>query len=79
MRLISLTANKESFHPVCFNETGMTLIVGMQKKTDEDSSKRTYNGVGKSLLTALIHYCLGSSRIQAFEDKLEGWEFQLKF
>ncbi|MCK4829407.1 DUF2326 domain-containing protein [bacterium] len=79
MRLISLTANRNSFKSVYFNETGMTLIVGTQKETDEDTSKRTYNGVGKSLLVALIHYCLGSKRIQAFEDNLQGWEFQLKF
>ncbi len=79
MRLISLTANKDSFHPVRFKETGMSLIVGTQKETDVDTSKRTYNGVGKSLLVALIHYCLGSKKIQAFEDKLQGWEFQLKF
>ena len=79
MRLISLTANKESFHPVKFNENGLTLIIGSQKKIENDNSKRTYNGVGKSLITAIIHYCLGSSKVKDFEDNLKGWEFQLKF
>jgi uncharacterized protein YydD (DUF2326 family) len=79
MRLVSLIANKNTFHPVTFNETGLTLIVGKQKETEEDSSKRTFNGVGKSLIVDLIHYCLGSNRIPSLEEKLSDWEFQLKF
>ena len=54
MRLIRLSANRESFKPVMFNETGLTLIVGSKTKGGE-----TYNGVGKSLIVALLHFCLG--------------------
>jgi uncharacterized protein YydD (DUF2326 family) len=79
MRLIALTANQDSFHPIIFNKSGLTLIIGSQKITEEDSHKRTYNGVGKSLITAIIHYCLGSARVKGFENNLGGWEFQLKF
>jgi uncharacterized protein YydD (DUF2326 family) len=79
MRLIELTANKESFHPVRFNSTGLTLVVGAQKNPDENESGLTYNGVGKSLLIALIHYCLGSKKIDDFSTKLPEWEFVLRF
>ncbi len=33
MRLISLTANAESFHPVFFRPSGPSFIVGKQKKS----------------------------------------------
>lgn len=81
MRLISLTANKDSFHPVIFNKTGVSLITAIKKDPDakDDSRTRTYNGVGKSLLIALIHFCLGSNRINAFEEGIPDWEFTLVF
>lgn len=79
MRLISLTANKESFHPVYFNETGLTLITGRQSRSDEPDDKKTYNGVGKSLIVALVHFCLGSSGNKGFAASLPDWEFTLEF
>ena len=79
MRLISLTANQDSFHPVIFNKTGVSLITGMKKDPDRKDDSRTYNGVGKSLIIALIHFCLGSNKIKAFEEKIPEWEFTLKF
>ncbi|MDP1596912.1 MAG: DUF2326 domain-containing protein [Methylotenera sp.] len=41
------------------------------------SKQQTYNGVGKSLIIELIHFCLGSSPNDAFEKLLPGWEFTL--
>src|ERR1051326_4280777 len=80
MRLISLSANKPTFHPVSFNRKGLSLIIGKQKAR-EDKKKaelHTYNGVGKSLLLYLINYCLGAEAREDFENSLAGWEFTLR-
>lgn len=79
MRLISLTANKKSFHTVCFREAGPSLIVASQKDTTARDTDRTYNGVGKSLLVALVDFCLGSNKNVEFEEKLPDWQFALEF
>ena len=42
-------------------------------------SGKTYNGVGKSLAIALLHFCLGSNKNEAFETAIPGWEFTLRF
>lgn len=75
MRLIRLTANHDSFKTVEFNRTGLTIIVG--SKTHESKSV-TYNGVGKSLIAELIHFCLGSSKNNEFEKKIPNWIFSLE-
>lgn len=51
MRLLRLTANKETFKTVNFNREGLSLIVGV-RTTPETAHKDelSYNGVGKSLL-----------------------------
>ena len=76
MQLISLEANKPSFNTVKFNPKGLTLIIGKSTSTDKNN---TYNGVGKSLLLKIVDFCLGSNKIEAFEQYLSGWEFTLKF
>lgn len=81
MRLISLTANKKAFKTVKFNETGLSFIVAKQKHPGESDKGKTYNGVGKSLIVALIHFCLGADKkyYKTFEDKLPDWIFTLNF
>ncbi len=80
MQLISLTANKETFKPVVFNsKSGINLILASQKNPKNSDKGDTTNGVGKSLLISLIHFCLGSSAKPTFKKELEGWEFTLKF
>ena len=74
MRLIKLYSNHETFKTVNFNETGLTLIIG--SKTSQGS---TYNGVGKSLIVELLHFCLGSNKNAEFEKKIPQWEFSLEF
>jgi uncharacterized protein YydD (DUF2326 family) len=74
MRLIKLYANRDTFNTVHFNETGLTLIIGA--KTNQGS---TYNGVGKSLIVELLHFCLGSKKNSEFEKKIPQWEFSLDF
>lgn len=76
MRLIELRANKESFHKVTFNQTGISIIAAT-KQTDD--AKKTYNSVGKSLTIALIHFCLGSDPTTDFLEKLKDWVFYLDF
>jgi uncharacterized protein YydD (DUF2326 family) len=75
LKLIKLAANKESFHAVHFNPEGITLIAGTKKSKNK---KSTYNGVGKSLIIELIHFCLGADYIKAFKP-LDGWDFSLYF
>ena len=60
MRLVSLTANQPSFKPVRFNKTGVSFIVASQKDRANSDTHTTYNGVGKSLLVSLVHFCLGA-------------------
>lgn len=79
MRLLKLSANQISFHTVEFNPTGLSIIRGKMENRDIIDSKNTYNGVGKSLIIRLIHFCLGSSTIEEFKNKLPDWEFSLVF
>jgi uncharacterized protein YydD (DUF2326 family) len=79
MRLISLTSNIPSFRTVRFNKTGLNFIVARKKQSADHDVSKTYNGVGKSLLLDLIHFCLGSNKIDEYEKKLAGWEFHLAF
>lgn len=76
MKLIRLSANQPTFKTVEFNPTGISLIVG--KKRSEDK-KKSYNSIGKSLTIAIVHFCLASNKIDAFEKKLPDWEFELEF
>ena len=67
-----------SFHTIEFTK-GLNLIVGKQANPGDKNKSNTYNGVGKSLIIYLIHFCLGSNKIAAFEEKIAGWEFKLEF
>lgn len=78
MRLIELKANKSSFNTVRFKE-GLNFIIGSRKNPQEKDLTKTYNGVGKSLLIYLIHFCLGSSNTKPLKEKLTDWEFSLDF
>lgn len=78
MQLLSLRANKSSFHPIIFKD-GVNIIVGKQVAPLDENDGNTYNGVGKSLTLHLIHFCLGSNKIDSFGVHLSGWEFTLRF
>ena len=78
MRLKSLCANQKSFHSVIF-KNGLNIIVGKQAQPHSENDGNTYNGVGKSFLVHLIHFCLGSGKIDSLYENLPGWEFTLKF
>ena len=76
MKLLKLSANKNSFRPVIFNKEGISLITGRRKSS---SDADTYNSVGKSLMIYLIHFCLGLKKSNALEEKLPDWLFRLDF
>ena len=78
MKLISLKANQPSFHPVIFND-GISIVVGKQVAPHNENDGNTYNGVGKSLILHLIHFCFGANKIDSFSHQLSGWEFTLNF
>ena len=79
MRLIELSANRESFRTVRFNESGLTLVVGKKSDPDDTSREHSTNGVGKSLLLYLVSFCLGSAENKELQEKLPEWEFTLVF
>lgn len=78
MKLIKLTANKDSFHPVIFRE-GINIVVGKKTNPGNTVDGKTFNGVGKSLIIHLLHFCLCSNKIDTLEQKLPEWTFTLFF
>lgn len=78
MRLIKLTANKESFHPVIFRD-GINIVVGKKSNPDNKVDGKTFNGVGKTLIIHLLHFCFCSNKINTLEEKLPDWTFTLFF
>ncbi|MBE8232129.1 MAG: hypothetical protein HAW67_00225 [Endozoicomonadaceae bacterium] len=82
MRLISLSASEHTFKTVVFNRSGASFILAKQDKPDQFDNSKTYNGVGKSLLIALIDFCLGASIrnkiTKSLQQTLPEWHFILK-
>ncbi|MDO4926747.1 MAG: DUF2326 domain-containing protein [Turicibacter sp.] len=78
MYLKKLSANKEEFHSIEF-KPGLNFIVGKRENPTEKKLGDTYNGVGKSLIIEIIHFCLGSKPIAVFEECLNDWIFTLEF
>ena len=74
----SITANHSSFNPVEFTP-GLNVILA--DRTETSTQKDTRNGLGKSTLIEIIHFCLGSNvqRGQGLSiEPLRGWEFTLE-
>lgn len=78
MKLKCLRANQSSFHTINFKE-GLNIIVGKQASPHNENDGNTYNGVGKSFVLHLIHFCLGSNKIDSFTKNLPEWVFTLEF
>ncbi|MEO1527076.1 MAG: DUF2326 domain-containing protein [Planctomycetota bacterium] len=79
MRLLKLSANRDSFRVVEFNRTGLTLIVGKKSNPDDRDRGHSTNGVGKSLLLFLVNFCLGSAKSDELQEHLPDWEFTLDY
>lgn len=70
-------ANKDSFKAVEFS-TGFNVV--MADRTKESTVKDSRNGLGKSTLLEIIHFCLGAgySRNKGLVvEPLAGWEFSV--
>lgn len=78
MKLKCIRANQSSFHTINFKE-GLNIIVGKQASPHNENDGNTYNGVGKSFVLHLIHFCLGSNKIDSFSNNLPEWVFTLEF
>jgi len=81
MQLIKVYSNRESFKTIEFNRTGLSFVIAKQKNPGTNEKGKTYNGVGKSLLVLIIHFCLGADAkdYKTFCEKLPGWEFFVDF
>ena len=76
--ILSISANQPSFQTVRF---GPGLNVVLADRTEESSRKDTRNGLGKSTLIEIIHFCLGArstkGRGLAIEP-LKEWAFTME-
>jgi len=73
--LYSLAANKPSFKTIDF-KTGLNVVLA--DRTKESTKKDSRNGLGKSTLIEIIHFCLGANKGETLnKKKLEDWTFTL--
>lgn len=69
-------ANQESFRTV---EFGPHFNLVLAERTAASSDRDSRNGLGKSLLLDILHFCLGSKGSKGrgvVVDALDGWEFR---
>jgi len=72
----SITSDKSSFKTIKF-QPGFNVILA--DRTTESTAKDTRNGLGKSTLTEIIHFCLGGLRGSTLLKKqVEDWTFTLE-
>jgi len=70
-------ANKSSFRTINF-QPGFNVV--WADRTKESTKKDSRNGLGKSTLIKIIHFCLGAKTSPGkglLVEPLEGWEFSL--
>lgn len=72
----SIKCDKPSFKSVYFND-GFNIILA--DRTKESSSKDSRNGLGKSTIVEIIHFCLGGDKGETLSKKqLEDWTFMVE-
>ena len=72
----AVRANKASFRTVTFTD-GFNVIVADRTTTSTEKDSR--NGLGKTTLIEIIHFCLGGKGQTLRIPQLQGWEFELEF
>ena len=72
----AVRANQTTFREVHF-EPGFNVVLA--DRTRESTKKDTRNGLGKTTLVEIIHYCLGSTRhpFSRKKEALSGWIFSV--
>lgn len=71
----SITSSNSLFKSVDFSSQ---FNVVLAERTRESTIKDSRNGLGKSTLIELIHFCLGSSTNKRLKLYLRNWEFHLR-
>ncbi len=74
--LRAVRADKPGFRPVTF-EPGFNVILA--DLTQKSTVKDTRNGLGKTTLIEIMHFCLGADRYEEKLGSLEDWTFHLDF
>lgn len=73
--LLSVRADRESFKKVTFSP-GFNVILA--ERTKESTKRDSRNGLGKTSLIQIIHFCLGGKLSKTLSnDKLADWTFTL--
>ena len=74
--IYELFSNKKNFKPIKFQK-GLNIVLA---DTHKNYQKDSRNGLGKTTLISLIHFCLGSANFKNDlpVEKLENWEFSIK-
>ncbi len=75
--ILRVRANQEKFNKICFS-VGFNVVVA--DVTDQSTEKDSRNGLGKTTLLNIIHFCLGGkekAREGLQSPRLEGWEFSV--
>jgi len=74
--LLAVRCNKESFKDVVFSP-GFNVVLA--ERTEESTKKDSRNGLGKSSLIQIIHFCLGGKKSKTLSsESLSDWTFTLE-
>ena len=72
----SISADRPSFKTVTFN-AGLNVILAT--RTKKSNKKDSANGLGKSTLINILHFCLGGDKVGALtRTALDNWTFTIK-
>jgi uncharacterized protein YydD (DUF2326 family) len=77
MRINSISANQSSFKTIYFSPNFNIILAD---RTESSGEKDSRNGLGKSTLIEIIHFCLGSSTSKGkglMKEALKKWVFSL--
>lgn len=71
----AIRCNKDSFNAIEFKQ-GFNVVLA--ERTKESTRKDSRNGLGKSTLIEIIHFCLGANKGETLsKSEMDGWEFTL--
>lgn len=77
MMIRSISCDKESFKSIEF-KPGFNVILA--ERTKEATSRDSRNGLGKSTLIEIIHFCLGGDKGETLsKSQLDNWTFTMEF